>query len=139
MKTRLICNDAVLAIARLDPHSVDVIWADPPYWLSSGGSTCRGGKRVSVNKGAWDLPKTPDEQLEWARAWLDQARHVLKPTGTLWVCGSLHSIHTAGYALQLENYRLLNEIAWEKPNPPPNLGCRPYTSGRAPWNVPPRA
>ncbi len=123
----LHCGDAVEVMARMPTESVDVIFADPPYFLSGSGSTCKSGKRAKVSKGEWDKPMEPEDQLEWTRAWLDQARHVLKPTGTIWICGTLHSVHSAGYALQLESYRLLNQVVWQKPNPPPNLGCRCFT------------
>lgn len=120
-------GDAVRQMAKMPTNSVDVIWADPPYFLSGTGTTCKSGQRAPVAKAAWDRPMLPEDQLEWTRAWLDQARHVLKPTGTIWITGTMHSVHTAGYALQLEDYRLLNQIVWEKPNPPPNLGCRCFT------------
>jgi hypothetical protein len=52
---------------------------------------------------------------------------VLKPNGTIWVTGTHHVIFSVGYAMQQLGYRILNDIAWEKPNPPPNLGCRCFT------------
>lgn len=123
----IVHSDAIRAMCNMSPFTVDVVFADPPYFLSGGGSTCKGGKRASVNKGGWDQPKTPEEQLEWTRGWLFRARRILKPTGTIWIFGTMHSVPTTGYALQLEGFRLLNTIAWEKGNPPPNLGCRCFT------------
>lgn len=35
---------------------MDMIFADPPYFLSSGGISCHSGKQVSVNKADWDKP-----------------------------------------------------------------------------------
>ena len=123
----MVRSDALRAMANIQAGSIDVICTDPPYFLSSGGSTCRSGKRASVNKGDWDKPTTPESQLEWTRRWLALARRLLKPTGSIWISGTMHSTSTSGYALQLERFRILNTIAWTKPNPPPNLGCRCFT------------
>jgi site-specific DNA-methyltransferase (adenine-specific) len=119
--------DALVGLSELPDASVDVIFADPPYFLSGGGTTCKAGERASVNKGTWDEPRSPEEQLEWTRDWLVEAKRVLKPAGTIWVSGTLHSIHAVGMAIQLEGLRILNEIAWIKGNPPPNLACRTFT------------
>jgi site-specific DNA-methyltransferase (adenine-specific) len=127
MNDKLYNGDALDIMSGFESDSFDVVWADPPYFLSSGGSTCRNGKRVSVDKGAWDTVRTPEDQMQWSTRWILEARRVLKSTGTLWVCGSMHSVHSSGYALQLAGLRLLNEITWQKPNPPPNLGCRCFT------------
>ena len=45
----------------------------------------------------------------------------------LFVSGTRHVIFSVGYAMQQLGYKLLNEITWEKPNPPPNLSCRYFT------------
>ncbi len=111
----------------MEDQSVDVIWADPPYFLSGGGPTCKSGKRASVDKGKWDKPKSPEAQLLWTQRWLMEGQRILKPTGTVWVCGTLHSVHSVGYALQILQMRLLNNVVWVKGNPPPNLGCRTLT------------
>jgi site-specific DNA-methyltransferase (adenine-specific) len=52
---------------------------------------------------------------------------VLKPNGTIWVSGTSHVIYSVGYAMQQQGFKQLNEIVWEKPNPPPNLSCRYFT------------
>jgi len=114
-------------LARLPAESVDVVFADPPYFLSGKGSTCRGGKRAAVTKGGWDVPTTIAEMHAFNRAWLAACKRVLKPNGTLWVCGTQHNIHSCGFALQELAYRLLNDITWEKVAPPPNLACRTFT------------
>jgi site-specific DNA-methyltransferase (adenine-specific) len=54
-------------------------------------------------------------------------QRVLKPNGTIWVTGTHHVIFSIGYALQQIGFKILNDIAWEKPNPPPNLSCRYFT------------
>jgi|SRR5947209_9520210 len=105
----------------------DMIFADPPYFLSNGGITCHGGKRVKVNKGDWDKSHGPELNHEFNLEWLRRCQNVLKPNGTIWVSGTHHVIFSIGYALQQLGYKILNDIAWEKPNPPPNLSCRYFT------------
>ena len=106
----------------------DMIFADPPYFLSNGTFTCQNGKMVSVKKGNWDIGKTAEENFKFHCEWLKECRRVLKPNGTLWVSGTYHSIYQCGYALQLLNYHILNDIAWLKPNASPNLSCRFFTA-----------
>jgi len=105
----------------------DMIFADPPYFLSNGGITCHAGRMVSVNKGAWDKSRGPEENHEFNTEWLSRCQRVLKPDGTIWVSGTAHVIHSIGYAMQQLGYKLLNDITWVKPNPPPNLSCRYFT------------
>lgn len=105
----------------------DMIFADPPYFLSNGGITCHAGKMVRVDKGEWDKSKGPEINHEFNLAWLSRCQKVLKPNGTIWVSGTHHVIFSVGYAMQQLGMKILNDIAWEKPNPPPNLSCRYFT------------
>ena len=123
---RLFLGDAVETLRRLSPESVDLIFADPPYGLSNGGSTCHAGKRVSVNKGAWDKSRGLEEDFEFHSTWLEACRRVLKPDGGLWVSGTHHSIYACGFALQRGGWHILNEICWYKPNAAPHLACRMF-------------
>ena len=105
----------------------DLIFADPPYFLSNGGITCHAGKMVTVDKGAWDQSRGADVNHEFNSAWLSRCQRVLKPNGTIWVSGTHHVIHSVGFAMQQLGMKILNDITWEKPNPPPNLSCRYFT------------
>ena len=105
----------------------DLIFADPPYFLSNGGMTCHAGKMVRVDKGQWDKSKGPELNHEFNLAWLSRCQKLLKPDGALWVSGTHHIIYSVGYAMQQLGMKVLNDIAWEKPNPPPNLSCRYFT------------
>ena len=124
---RLYQGDCLDLLALIPESSVDLIFADPPYFLSNGGITCHAGRMVSVNKGAWDKSKGPDANHEFNRAWLAACQRVLKPNGSLWVSGTTHVIHSVGFAMQQLGFKLLNDISWVKPNPPPNLSCRYFT------------
>jgi len=111
----------------LPENSIDMIFADPPYFLSNGGITCHAGKMVSVNKGKWDVSKGIEENYIFTQRWLRECQRVLTPNGTIWVSGTSHIIYTVGSAMQSLGYKILNDIAWFKVNPPPNLSCRYFT------------
>lgn len=105
----------------------DMIFADPPYFLSNGGITCQSGQMVSVNKGEWDVSKGVLDNHQFNLTWLGYCQQLLKPNGTIWVSGTQHVIHSIGFAMQSLGYKILNDITWEKPAPPPNLSCRYFT------------
>ena len=109
-------------------NTFDMIFADPPYFLSNGTFTCQNGRMVSVKKGNWDMGKSIEENFNFHLNWLRECKRILKNNGTLWVSGTYHSIYQCGYALQLLDYHILNDIAWLKPNAAPNLSCRFFTA-----------
>jgi site-specific DNA-methyltransferase (adenine-specific) len=116
------------AIAEKYPEGrFDAIFADPPYFLSNGGITCHAGKMVQVYKGDWDKSQGVEVNHEFNLEWLKRCQKVLKPNGTIWITGTHHVIFSIGYAMQQLGFKILNDIAWEKPNPPPNLSCRYFT------------
>jgi len=122
------CLELLDAIAAKYPDGrFDAIFADPPYFLSNGGISCHAGRMVKVDKGDWDKSRGPELNHEFNVEWLKRCQRVLKPNGTIWITGTHHVIFSIGYALQQLGYKLLNDIAWEKPNPPPNLSCRYFT------------
>jgi site-specific DNA-methyltransferase (adenine-specific) len=124
---RIYQGDCLDLLAQIPPSSVDLVFADPPYFLSNGGITCHAGKMVSVNKGAWDKSQGPNANHAFNTAWLAACQRVLKPNGAIWVSGTAHVIHSVGFAMQQLGFKLLNDISWVKPNPPPNLSCRYFT------------
>lgn len=115
-------------LAQLKDNSVDMIFADPPYFLSNGTFTCQNGRMVSVKKGDWDMTSGLEESFNFHLSWIKACRRVLKPNGSIWISGTYHSIYQCGYALQLTGYHILNDIAWFKPNASPNLSCRFFTA-----------
>ena len=124
---RLYCGDALLLLKSVPTETFDLIFADPPYFLSNGGVTCHAGRMVSVNKGVWDKAETFAQIHRFNTTWLTECRRVLKPNGTLWVTGTAHNIFSVGFAMQTLGYAILNDIAWYKITPPPNLSCRYFT------------
>jgi len=125
--TMLICEDIFKALKAMKPESVDMIFADPPYFLSNDGITCQAGKMVSVNKGKWDKVDSLEEKHKFNRKWIRLCKRVLKPNGSIWISGTLHNIYSIGMALEQEGFKIINNIAWQKTNPPPNLACRCFT------------
>lgn len=117
----LVYEADCVGLMRLMPaESVDVVFADPPYRLSTGGVTVKSGRLASVDKGKWDRSMGFEEDHRFNLRWLKAARRILKPGGTLWVTGTHHIIFSLGFALQQLQYRIINDIVWFKPNATPN-------------------
>ena len=109
------------------PGKFEMIFADPPYFLSNGGISVQSGKAVCVDKGAWDKSHGLGGDAAFNLEWLDICRGKLEDSGTIWVCGTFHNIFSVANALTKLGYRILNAIVWQKTNPPPNLSCRFFT------------
>lgn len=123
----LIQGDAFSVLDSMKPGCVDMVFADPPYFLSNDGITCQAGRMVSVNKGEWGKASSLDEKHAFNRRWIRLCRRVLSPNGTIWISGTLHNIYSIGMALEQEGFKIINNITWQKTNPPPNLACRCFT------------
>lgn len=121
-------NDCLKILEQLPENSIDMIFADPPYFLSGGSFTCQNGKMVSVKKGNWDLSNGLKKDFEFHLGWIKACHRVLKPGGTIWISGTYHSIYQCGFALQVNKFHILNDICWFKPNASPNLSCRFFTA-----------
>ena len=125
--SKLYLADSLELMKIFPAEFVDVIFADPPYFLSNDGMTCNGGKRASVNKGKWDKLSTLDDKHKFNRAWINLCKKILKADGTIWISGTLHNIYSVGMALEQEDFKIMNNITWQKTNPPPNLSCKYFT------------
>ena len=125
--SKLLLGDTFKLMRTIPKESIDMIFADPPYFLSNDGFSNSGGKMVSVNKGKWDKKETLKEKHAFNRKWIKMMKRVLKPNGTIWISGSFHNIYSVGMALEQEGFKILNNITWQKTNPAPNLSCRYFT------------
>lgn len=105
----------------------DMIFADPPYFLSNGGFSVQAGKIVSVDKGEWDKGGTVENIDKFNRKWLSLCREKLKDNGTIWVSGTYHNIFSVANNLTELGFKILNVVTWAKTNPPPNISCRYFT------------
>lgn len=123
----LLLGDSLAILPQLEDESVDMVFADPPYFLSNGGISCSGGKQVSVNKGSWDTGHGLEAKHSFNLAWIRACKRLMKPDATIWISGTFHNIYSVGFALEQEGFKILNNITWMKTNPPPNLACRCFT------------
>ena len=110
---------------------MDVVFADPPYRLSRGGVTVKSGRLAPVDKGAWDRSMGFAEDHQFNVRWLKEASRILKPDGTIWVTGTHHIIFSLGFALQTMQFKLINQVTWAKPDPPPNALHTAFTQTKA--------
>ncbi|WP_105381726.1 site-specific DNA-methyltransferase [Neorhizobium alkalisoli] len=123
----IIKGDCVAALEALPDHSVDAIFADPPYNLQLGGTLHRPDQSlVDAVDDDWDQFASFEAYDAFTRAWLLACRRVLKPHGTIWVIGSYHNIFRVGAMMQDLNFWLLNDIVWRKTNPMPNFKGRRF-------------
>lgn len=122
----LFQEDSFHFLERVDSSSIDLIVADPPYFLSNGGISNRGGRIVSVDKGEWDkaIGFKPEE---FYFRFLKEASRVMSPNATMWLFGTMHSIYLIGAMLSKFDFKILNNITWQKMNPSPNLSHRMFT------------
>jgi site-specific DNA-methyltransferase (adenine-specific) len=127
-KFTLFLGDSLELLKNIKSDSVDMVFSDPPYFLSSGTFTCQNGKRVSVKKGGWDMSNGMKQDFDFHLNWIKECKRILKPHGTIWISGTYHSIYQCGFILQNTDYHILNDIAWFKPNASPNLSCRFFTA-----------
>ena len=105
----------------------DMIFADPPYFLSNDGLSVQAGKIVSVNKGEWDRGSSPEQINDFNKSWISLCRNKLKENGTIWISGTYHNIFSVANSLTEQGFKILNVVTWAKTNPPPNISCRYFT------------
>lgn len=122
----LLCGDTFGLLPQFS-FKFDMIFADPPYFLSSGGISVQSGKVVCVDKGDWDKSLSQDEINDFNMRWLSLCREKLKDNGTIWISGTYHNIFSVATCLTQLGYKILNVITWAKTNPPPNISCRYFT------------
>ncbi|MEY3984806.1 MAG: hypothetical protein RLZ59_251 [Pseudomonadota bacterium] len=126
---QILIGDCIAAMRALPDACVDMVFADPPYNLQLGGDLFRPeGSRVDAVDNEWDKFDSLKTYDEFSRAWLSEARRILKPNGTLWVIGSYHNIFRVGSVLQDEGFWILNDIIWRKVNPMPNFKGTRFTN-----------
>lgn len=108
-------------------HKFDMVFADPPYFLSNDGLSVQNGQIVSVNKGKWDRSEGFEYINNFNRKWLSLVRDKMKDDATIWISGTMHNIFSVGQILTELGFKILNIITWVKTNPPPNFSCRYFT------------
>lgn len=116
----LIKGDCMLALSEMSGQ-FDMIFADPPYFLSGAGKTMKGKNVVPVYKGDWDTVRSDEEKDDFNYKWLSLCRNLLKDDGTIWISGTFHNIYSVERVLNKLGYKLLNVITWQKLDPPPSI------------------
>lgn len=122
----LLQGDCLQLLRQFD-FKFDMIFADPPYFLSNGGISCQAGKIVCVDKGEWDKGTSREQVISFNYNWLALCREKLRDNGTIWISGTYHNIFAVAEALSELDFKILNVITWAKTNPPPNISCRYFT------------
>jgi len=122
----LLQKDSLKVLSKFQ-FQFDMVFADPPYFLSNDGLTIKNGKISSVNKGKWDKSLGFDAMDTFNREWLTLVRDKMKDNATIWISGTSHNIFNIGQLLTDLDFKVLNMIIWEKTNPPPNFSCRYFT------------
>lgn len=123
-KDFLLANGDSFKLLKEFDFKFDMIFADPPYFLSNGGISLQSGKVVSVDKGEWDKGMSQDEVMTFNMEWLRLCRDKLKDNGSIWISGTYHNIFSVANSLTILGYKILNVVTWEKTNPPVNISCR---------------
>ena len=104
----------------------DMIFADPPYFLSNGGISVSSGKVVCVDKGMWDKAPSTEFVDEFNYKWLSACKDKLKNNGTIWISGTYHNIFSVADQLSILGFKILNVVTWNKKDPPDNISHRVF-------------
>jgi len=129
MKPFFLSDDSAFKLYQGDTKEVlnelgkyyDVIFADPPYFLSRGYSSKINGEWKSFEKGEWDRATSLGNINQFNRDWLSSCRKVLKDDGTIWVSGTYHNIFSIATCLVELGFKVLNIIVWQKSDAKPTL------------------
>jgi len=126
---RIIAGDCIKSMEAMPEGSIDMIFADPPYNLQLEGALHRpNNSKVDAVDEAWDRFDDFASYDRFTGDWLNAAKRLLKPDGTLWVIGSYHNIFRVGAKLQDLGFWILNDVVWRKTNPMPNFRGRRFTN-----------
>lgn len=122
----IINGNSVDEMNKMEANSVDLIFADPPYWMRVEGVLQRvEGTDFDGCDDEWDQFASLDDYKDFTREWLEACYRILKPNGSIWVIGGMQCIYTIGAIMQDIGYWLINDVIWHKKNPTPNfMGTR---------------
>ncbi len=122
VENSIIKGDSIENLRNIPDKTIDVIFADPPYWMQTEGELLRNnGEKFSGVEDEWDKFSSYKEYDKFTYDWLVECRRVLKDSGSIWVIGSFQNIYRVGYIMQDIGFWILNDIVWSKPNAVPNF------------------
>lgn len=116
----LLLGDTMKLLDHVD-QKVDMVFADPPYFLSKNESKCINGTWKSFEKGEWDRATSLDNINTFNIKWLSACRSLLKEDGTIFVTGTYHNIFSVATCMVELGYKILNIIVWQKSDAKPTL------------------
>ena len=120
---KIILGETVEVLKSFPDESIDLIFADPPYFMQTEGELFRNdGSKFSGVEEQWDKFDGYKEYDSFCYNWLKECKRVLKNDGSIWVIGSFQNIYRIGYIMQNLDFWILNDIVWAKPNAVPNFG-----------------
>lgn len=122
IKNTILSGDSIENLKKIPDESIDLIFADPPYFMQTDGVLLRtDGTKFQGVEDEWDKFSGYNEYDKFCFQWLKECKRVLKKDGSIWVIGSFQNIYRIGYIMQNLGYWILNDIIWSKPNAAPNF------------------
>lgn len=115
----LYLGDCIEVMKHMECSTIDLVFADPPYFLSNGGLSINRGKVVSVDKGEWDKKANYKSTGLFTNLWLKECHRILKDNGSIWVSGTSHNIFEVEREMRRIGFKIINIIIWQKSDPPP--------------------
>lgn len=128
VRNKVILGDTFKVLKKLDDECIDMVFVDPPYFLQLPNKELRRWTVKTIVEGvndAWDKFSSFQDYDDFITKLLNEVKRVMKPTATIWVIATYHSIFRIGKIMQDLGYWILNDVIWVKTNPMPNwLGVR---------------
>ena len=126
MQQKIICGDTIAEMKKLPSGSIDLIFADPPYWMRTEGVLTRvEGTDFDGCNDDWDQFQSLEDYDKFTEDWLTECYRLLKPNGSIWVIGGMQCVYSIGAIMQKLGFWFINDVIWYKKNPTPNfMGTR---------------
>lgn len=122
MDNVIINGNSIEEMSKIESNSIDLIFADPPYWMRVSGVLNRvEGTKFNGCDDDWDQFASLDDYEDFTIKWLTNCYRILKPNGSIWVIGGMQCIYTIGAIMQQIGFWLINDVIWHKKNPTPNF------------------
>ncbi len=119
---KILKGDCIETMKQLPDESIDLIFADPPYFMQTDGVLLRtNGTKFNGVEDEWDKFSDYQEYDKFSTEWLKECKRILKKDGAIWVIGSFQNIYRLGYIMQNMGFWILNDVIWSKPNAVPNF------------------